>query len=121
MIDKVKLLLAAAIAIGGGYAYYNLPELMGQEVSVLIRFAVLLVSIVVALFVAAMSEPGGQFIEFSKGSRIELRKMVWPTGAESRQTTLIILVAVVLVAIFLWIIDSIVFEVIYDFLLGVDD
>lgn len=121
MVDKVKLLLAAAILIGGGYAYYQLPELIGQEVSILIRFAVLLVAIIVAIGVAATSTQGASFIEFSKGSRTELRKMVWPTGAETRQTTLIILVAVVLVALFLWMIDSIVFEIIYDFLLGVDD
>ena len=121
MVDKVKLLIAAVILIGGGYAYYQLPDLIGQEVSILIRFAVLLVAIVVAAGVALTSAQGASFIEFSKGSRTELRKMVWPTGAETRQTTLIVLVAVVLIALFLWMIDSIVFELIYDFLLGVDD
>ncbi len=121
MVDKIKLALAAAILIGGGYAYYQLPELMGQDVSVLIRFAVLAVALVAAIGVAATSSQGAAFIEFSKGSRTELRKMVWPSGAETRQTTLVVLIAVVIVALFLWLIDSIVFEVIYDWLLGVDD
>lgn len=121
MVDKVKLLIAAAILIGGGYVYYQLPELIDQDVSILIRFGVLLLAILVAAGVALTSVPGATFIEFSKGSRTELRKMVWPTGAETRQTTLIVLVAVVLIALFLWMIDSIVFEIIYDLLLGVDD
>ncbi len=121
MVDKIKLLLAVLILFGGGYAYYQLPDLVGQDVSIVIRILVLLAAIVIAAFVAAMSTQGASFIEFSKGSRTELRKMVWPTWPETRQTTLIVLVAVVIVALFLWMIDSIVFEVIYDFLLGVDD
>ncbi len=121
MIDKIKLAIAVAILFGGGYAYYQLPELVGQDVSVLIRFAVLALAVVVAVAIAATSAQGASFIEFSKGSRTELRKMVWPSGAETRQTTLVVLVAVVIVALFLWLIDSIVFEIIYDWLLGVDD
>ena len=121
MVDIVKLLLAVAIFIAGCFAYYLLPEWVGQDVSILIRVAVLLVSLVVALAVAATSAQGASFIEFSKGSRTELRKMVWPSGPETRQTTIVVLVAVVIVALFLWLIDSIVFEIIYDFLLGVDD
>lgn len=121
MVDKIKILLAVTVLFAGGYAYYQLPELLGQEVSVLLRFAVLAVSVVVAVAIAWFSQPGADFVEFAKGSRIELRKMVWPSFSETRQTTLIILVAVVIIALFLWLVDSIVFEIIYDFLLGVDD
>ena len=47
--------------------------------------------------------------------------MVWPTRAETIQTTGIVLVLVVIVALFLWLIDAVVFQIIYDLLLGVDD
>ena len=120
MIDKVKLVLAVLIMSAGVYGYYQLPALMGQDVSILLRVALLLVSLIVALGVAATSAQGAALIEFSKGSRTELRKMVWPTRQETIQTTMIVLVAVVIVAIFLWLIDMAVFEVIYDLLLGVD-
>ncbi len=120
MIDKVKLALAVLIMGAGVYGYYQLPTLMGQEVSILLRVGLLLVSLVVAIGVAATSAQGAALIEFSKGSRTELRKMVWPTRQETIQTTMIVLVMVVIVAIFLWLIDMAVFEVIYDLLLGVD-
>lgn len=120
MIDKVKLAIAVLIMGAGVYGYYQLPALMGQEVSVLLRVGLLLVSLVIALGIAATSAQGSSLIEFSKGSRTELRKMVWPSRQETIQTTLIVLVMVVVIAIFLWLIDMAVFEIIYDFLLGVD-
>lgn len=121
MIDKIKLALASAILILGMVAYYQLPNWMGEEVSVLILVAVALVSIIVALAVAATSQYGMALIDFSKGSRIELRKMVWPTRPETIQTTSIVLALVVVVALILWAIDAMVFKAIYGLLLGVDN
>ena len=120
MNNKIKLGVAFLILVAGIYGYYQLPVLMGQEVSVLLRVGVLMAAIVVSLAVAATSESGAALIEFSKGSRTELRKMVWPTKQETTQTTMIVLVMVVIVSLFLWLVDVIVFEAIYDFLLGVD-
>ncbi|HAU68956.1 MAG TPA: preprotein translocase subunit SecE [Gammaproteobacteria bacterium] len=120
MIDKIKLALAALILIGGVYGYYQLPVWMGLDVSILLRVGLVLVSIIAAAGVVLASETGASFLEFAKGSRTELRKMVWPTGQEARQMTLIVLVLVVVIALFLWAIDAVVFELVYDWLLGVD-
>jgi len=121
MIDKVKISAAALILLAGIVAYYQLPSMMGADVSILVRVGVALAAIVVALGVAATSGYGAAFIEFSKGSRIELRKMVWPTRPETVQTTSIVLVLVVIVALFLWMIDAVVFNAVYDWLLGIDN
>ena len=121
MIDKIKLGVAALILVSGFAAYYQIPQLMGADVSILLRVGIVLVAIVVALAVAATSQYGMALIDFSKGSRIELRKMVWPTRPETVQTTIIVLILVVIVALFLWAIDAIVFNIIYDLLLGIDD
>ncbi len=120
MIDKVKIGVALLLLGGGVYGYYQLPQLMGQDVSVLLRVGVLLGALVLAAVVAATSQYGASLIEFSKGSRTELRKMVWPSRQETTQTTIIVLVLVVIVAIFLWLIDMAVFKAIYGWLLGVD-
>jgi preprotein translocase subunit SecE len=120
MNNKLKLGAALAVLLGGIYGYYELPNLLGQEVSILIRVMVLLAAVVVAAGVAATSESGAALIEFSKGSRTELRKMVWPSRAETTQTTIIVLILVVVVALFLWLVDALVFNVIYDYLLGVE-
>ena len=121
MIDKVKLAIAIAVLFAGVFAYYQLPQILGQEVSILVRVGVMILAVVVAAAIAASSQYGASLIEFSKGSRTELRKMVWPTRAETIQTTGIVLVLVVIIALFLWLIDAVVFQVIYDLLLGVDD
>ena len=121
MIDKVKLALALLVMGAGVYGYYQLPVLMGQDVSILLRVGLVMVSLVVALGVAATSAQGAALIEFSKGSRTELRKMVWPTRQETIQTTMIVLAMVVAIAIFLWLIDMAVFKMIYDLLLGVNN
>ena len=120
MNNKIKLGAAFLVLVAGIYGYYQLPTLIGQEVSVLYRVVLLLVAIVISLGVAATSQSGAALIEFSKGSRTELKKMVWPTKQETIQTTMIVLVMVVLVSLFLWLVDVVVFEAIYDFLLGVD-
>jgi preprotein translocase subunit SecE len=41
-----------------------------------------------------------------KGSRTEIRKVVWPTRQETVQTTMIVVAFVVLVALLLWGLDS---------------
>ena len=43
--------------------------------------------------------------DFLQEARLELRKMIWPTKAETLQTTLIVFAAVIVVALFLWVID----------------
>jgi preprotein translocase subunit SecE len=121
MIDKVKLAVAVLVMGAGIYGYYQLPVLMGQDVSILLRVGLLLVSLIAAVGIAATSAQGIAFIEFSKGSRTELRKMVWPSRQETAQTTMIVLVMVVIIAIFLWLVDMAVFKVIFDLLLGVDN
>ena len=120
MIDKVKLAIALAVLFAGVFAYYQLPQILEQEVSILVRVGALLLALVIAAAIAASSQYGSSLIEFSKGSRIELRKMVWPTFAETRTTTFIVFIVVILISLFLWLIDAVVFQIIYDFLLGVD-
>ena len=62
--------------------------------------------IVVAGGVFIKSSQGDRFQHFLKETRIELRKIVWPTKEETFKTTGIIMIAVVIVAIFLWIVDA---------------
>lgn len=100
MIDKIKLLLSVLIAIAGVAAFYYLadrPEWM--------RLASLLGAIAVAVIVAVQSGPGKAAWEFAKGSRVELRKVVWPSNKETIQVTLSVFGIVTLVALFLWAVD----------------
>jgi preprotein translocase subunit SecE len=58
-------------------------------------------------FVAAKTQKGRWVVEFFRDSRMELRKVVWPTREEITQTTLVVVVMVIVLALILWGMDGI--------------
>jgi len=78
-----------------------------DEMSVVIRIAGVVVLIAAALGVAATTVKGKTSIDFAKESRMEVRKVVWPTRQETVQITLIVLAVSVVMALALWGIDGI--------------
>jgi preprotein translocase subunit SecE len=59
-----------------------------------------------ATFIAFQTSYGKQLLAFARESRMELRKVVWPTRQETVQTTLIIAALVVVLAFVLWGLDG---------------
>ncbi len=100
--DILKLIIAIAllfVAMGGFY-YFS------QE-SLLYRVLGLLAVVGVAAGVALTTHSGKNLIGFMGNARTEVRKMVWPSRAETIQTTLVVIIMVAILAVFLLIIDSI--------------
>ncbi len=99
-LDTVKLGLAALILILGlvGYYYFS-------EYSNLYRVLGVLAAAGGAIAIFGNTLRGQNLLGYLKNSRTEVRKMVWPTRQEALQTTLIVVVLVMLIAIFLWLID----------------
>ena len=60
----------------------------------------------VAGLIALQTAKGAAFWALVKGSRMEIRKVVWPTRQETLQTTMIVVAFVLVVALFLWGLDS---------------
>ena len=100
--DQWKTILAVVIVIGALALYYINPLNFNSLTKVLVA----LVWFAVAGGVFIKSSQGDRFQHFLKETRIELRKVVWPTRQETFKTTGIIMIAVVIVAIFLWIVDA---------------
>jgi len=100
--DKWKTILAILIVVAGLALYYVNP----LGFNALTKVLVTLVVFAIAVTVFVKSEQGDRFVHFLKETRIELRKVVWPTREETIKTTGIIMVAVVIVGIFLWIVDA---------------
>ena len=48
---------------------------------------------------------GQRIWQFSLDSRMEVRKVVWPTRQETIQTTLVVFVMVLIMGILLWLFD----------------
>ncbi len=93
--------MALAVVAAGivGNSYY-------ADQSLLYRVIALLALAGVAGWVASTTERGGAFWQLVKGSRTEIRKVVWPTRQETTQTTLIVVVFLLIMAMILWAIDS---------------
>ena len=100
-LDWLKWLFVAAIVGAGVYGNWYF-----QDESLLIRVAALLGLAAVALFVALQTERGRNTWNLIKESRSEIRRVVWPTNQETNQTTLVVLVLVLIFALILWGLDS---------------
>jgi len=100
MADKIKWVAAVALLLAGlgGFYYFS-------DHSLLVRVPALLATGIVCLVIALQTQAGGQLVGFFREANIEVRKVVWPTGKETTQTTLFVMGLVVVVAMFLWILD----------------
>ncbi len=101
MIEKVKLVVAVLLVCAGVTAYYFLAES-----PMYIRVVLVLLGVLLGALVVFTSAPGKQFYAFAQDSAAETRKVVWPSRKESFQTTGIVFVFVVVMAIFLWVVDG---------------
>jgi preprotein translocase subunit SecE len=102
--DTLKLLAAGVIVLGALAAFY-----VFAHHSLLVRVLGLLAAAGIAVAIALKTEPGAETLEFMRGARAELRKVVWPTRAESTQTTLIVIAMVVIMGLLLWLLDVLLF------------
>ena len=100
LFDTAKLALAVAILLAGILAFYLLPD-----VSVLLRAIGVLVGVLLGAFVALQSAQGQELWKFIQASRVELRKIVWPTREETIQTTIAVFVFAVIMGVFFWLLD----------------
>lgn len=119
-LDTVKLILSLLLVGAGIYGFYYFESWQGESVSLLYRVLGLLAVVVIAALIAATTQSGKDLLGFMKNSRTEVRKMVWPTRNETMQTTLMVFLIVVLVAIFLWLVDMLLGFGIRSLLGGVD-
>jgi preprotein translocase subunit SecE len=92
----VVLLVSAAVL---GNMYFSDAPLLYRVVGV-----VALVALAAGVFL--LTTKGQRFLVMAREARTEIRKVIWPTRPETTQTTLIVLAAVALVALLLWLIDS---------------
>ncbi len=99
-LDLAKLVLAGLILAAGIAAFY-----WYESVDQVYRVLGLVVVVLLSLGLALTTSTGRGVMAFAREARVELRKVIWPTRQETLQTTLVVLVMVVVVAIFLWLLD----------------
>ncbi len=102
ILDTIKLLLAAAILVGGLYGFYFYEN----DLALPLRVLMVLGGAGVGIAVAMTSTQGHQLWHFIQGSRVEIRKVVWPTRQETTQTAIAVFVFTIIMALFFWALDS---------------
>ena len=100
MKDTIQIVLAVLILIGGLAAFYLLADK-----PMIARVGAMLGLFLLASLVGYFSAPGKEFGIYAKESVDEAKKVVWPTRKETLQSTGIIFVFVLVMAIFLWSVD----------------
>lgn len=113
MADKLKLLVASLIIVAGIFAFYYFDQWMQVA-----RVGLILVAFAAAVGVALTSQTGKNAQAFASKAISEGKKVVWPARPEATQVTLIVLAGAVITSIFIWATDSILFKVIYGWILG---
>ena len=100
-LDNLKWLLAilvfAAAVVGNSYFV---------EIAFLYRVLGVLFLFIVGLGLIALTNFGSNSIKLMKESRIEIRKVVWPTRMETTQTFMIVFGAIVVLCLFFWGLES---------------
>lgn len=92
----VFLLIGAGVFANSYYA---------EEIKLIYRVLALLVLAGACCAVAFNTSKGFACWRLFKEAQIEIRKVIWPTNAETNQTTLLVALVVVITAIILWVLD----------------
>ena len=101
MADKVKIAVAIVLAAAGvgGFYYLDQSPMILRVIAVLAGFAA-------GAVVFLTSAQGKEFRAYAQESVAETKKVVWPTRKETLQTTGVVFAFVVIMALFLWAVDS---------------
>ena len=99
--DTAQLVAAIVIAMAGIVSYYVLKSRPETWMPWVAMFG----GIALGLVVFGVSQYGRNFWRFVLESRVELRKVFWPTRQETLTTTMVVLVFVVIAATFFWLLD----------------
>jgi len=101
MADKIKLFVAFLLVAAGIAGYYYL-----RESAAVLKLLSVLAGLLLATVVALSSEPGKVFFAFGKDSVAEAKRVVWPSRKETLQTTGVVILFAVTMALFLWAVDA---------------
>ncbi|MCC5827765.1 MULTISPECIES: preprotein translocase subunit SecE [Alkalimonas] len=105
-LDSVKWLVVfvlLSLVVVGNYIF---------DFGTLERAIAIVVLVAGAGLVAAQTAKGKIFVAFAKDARTEVRKVVWPTRQETTQTTIIVMIATLIVGLILWGLDAILLRIV---------
>lgn len=98
--DILKWVAVAALVVVGVYGNHHF-----SDQSILYRVIAELALGAVAVMIAFSTAPGREFWVLLKESRVEIRKVIWPTKQETMYTTGIVLLVVLFAGLLMFFLD----------------
>ena len=98
--SKSYLLLSIGVLITGMILFYYY-----SDVRLFYRVVGMISVVIFSAFIAYQSDFGKLVYSYVTDSKVELKKVTWPTKQETTQTTLGVIFVVIVVGILLWLFD----------------
>ena len=98
--NNTYLILSIAVLVFGMFLFYYF-----DDVRLFYRVLVMISFLVLSGFIGYQSDFGKLVYSYVTDSKIELKKVTWPTKQETTQTTLGVIFIVIIVGILLWLFD----------------
>lgn len=105
VFDVVKQVASVIFVVAGVVAFYYF-----SEIQLIYRVVGLLVTLVCVAGMLFTTVAGRSLWGFVLESRLEVRKVVWPTRDETLKTTLMVLAVVSVVGLLLWALDILLYS-----------
>ncbi len=101
MTDKIKVVVAFLLVVAGIFGFYAM-----QDAASVLRLLVVLAGIIAAVGVYWTTNSGKRLFGFARDSVAEAKRVSWPSRKETLQTTGVVVLFAVVMALFLWAVDA---------------
>ena len=98
--NKSYLMLSIGVLVTGMILFYYF-----SDVRLFYRVVGIISVVIFSAFIAYQSDFGKLVYSYVTDSKVELKKVTWPTKQETTQTTLGVIFVVIVVGILLWLFD----------------
>ena len=98
--NNTYLIVSIIVLISGMFLFYYF-----SDVRLFYRVLGMISVVILSGFIGYQSDFGKLVYSYVSDSKVELKKVTWPTKQETTQTTLGVIVVVIIVGILLWLFD----------------
>jgi preprotein translocase subunit SecE len=98
--NNTYLIVSITVLISGMILFYYF-----SDVRLFYRVLAMISVVILSGFIGYQSDFGKLVYSYISDSKVEIKKVTWPTKQETTQTTLGVIVVVIIVGILLWLFD----------------
>jgi preprotein translocase subunit SecE len=100
LVDTALLAAACLVLLASIVAYYYF-----EGVTLVLRVMGILAGVGIGAALLYQARQGQVIWQFILGSRVEIRKVIWPTRQETLQTTITVFIFLLVLGLFFWSLD----------------